>query len=200
MKLTKIISLGMAVLLALFALSCGSTGGAAGGGKGMSWDFSDPEAGTQGWQLARSEFYMYSGSVALNRDDATFGKGLLKLDVDFSGAKDFDWSEPKLFLDFPRAMNMRGLSFFNFDFYYNPSLRTEGSFSTKIFTNNNGILVDSSKAIPAGEAVSGTPYYKSEVSVMIMPTNGFMTDMRFSIVGNFTNYKGPVFIGNMRWE
>jgi len=102
--------------------------------------------------------------------------------------------------DFPRAMNMRGLSAFVFDFYYNPSYRKEGFFMSKIFSNSNGLQVNNtSNPIEGGEA-AGSGYLKQEVRILIMPTSGFMTDMRLSIAGHLTDYKGPVFFGNMRWE
>jgi hypothetical protein len=190
-----------AVLLGVILIaSCASTGGGnrvAGG----DWNFADPEAGTQGWYLANGEFYQYHGTAELSHDAATLGKGLLRLDVDFTKDVELEWSEPKMANDFPRAYNMKGKTRFVFDFYYNPSLSPAGGFfKAKIFSNSNGIHVDSTgEAIEDGEDV-GNGFKKAKVEILIMPISGFMTDMRFSIAGYLTNYKGPVFFDNMHFE
>ena len=190
-----IVFLGIALIL-----SCASTEGATRGPVG-SWSFSDSAGGLRGWELAGSEFYQYRGSVNLSYDDTTLEKGLLRLDVDFTEHSHLEWSEPKMKNDFPRAFNMKGITRFVFDFYYNPSLHSEdGHFKAKVFTNNNGILVDSTgEAIEGGEDV-GNGFVRQEVTILIMPVTGYMTDMRFSIAGHLTGYKGPVFFDNMRWE
>jgi hypothetical protein len=203
MKLMKGMCVIMVVVCAVFALSCASSGGGGGGaarGPGGSWTFDDPEGDTQGWELANSEFYMYRGSAKLSRDDATLGKGLLRLDVDFTESKDLEWSEPKMKNDFPRAFNMKGITKFEFDFYYNPSFRTDGGFKAKVFSNSNGLKVDfTSNDIEGGED-AGNGFLKVPVTILIMPGAGFMTDMRLSIAGYLTDYNGPVFFDNLRWE
>ena len=197
MKTLKIVLL--AVLIAALALSCASTGGVERGPVG-SWEFSDPAKGLQGWELANSEFYQYHGTIKLSYDDTTLGTGLLRLDVDYTKDKELEWSEPKMKNDFPKAFNMKGKTRFMFDFYYNPSLLNGGHFKSKVYSNGNGILVDSSgEAIEGGEDV-GEGFVKQEVTILIMPIAGFMTDLRFSIAGYLTDYNGPVFFNNMRWE
>jgi len=207
MKLTKVISLCLITLLTIIAVSCASTGGGSGGGGGAvargpggSWNFDDPGAGTQGWELASAEYYMYRGPISLSYDDTTLGKGLLRLDVDFTQHKDLEWSEPKILNDFPRAFNMKGITRFVFDFYYNPSLCTEGHFKAKVFSNSNGIMVNNNSDAIEGGTGAGEGFLKQEVTILIMPVSGFMTDLRLSIAGYLTDYKGPVFFGNMRWE
>ena len=193
----KIVLLAVAVAV---VFSCASTGGGGGKGPVGNWDFDDPDGDTQGWELANAEFYMYKGASKLSRDDTTFGSGVLRLDVDFTGAQDLEWSEPKMKNDFPKSFNMKGITQFNFDFYYNPSLRTDGGFKAKVFSNSNGLKVDfTSEAIEGGED-AGNGFLKVPVSILIMPGAGFMTDMRLSIAGYLTDYKGPVFFDNLRWE
>jgi mannan endo-1,4-beta-mannosidase len=201
MKLNKIALMVFCVILGFaFITSCASSG-AAGRAPVANWSFGDPALGVQGWELANSEFYQYHGTVNLSYDNTTLGKGLLRMDLDFSKDKELEWSEPKMKNDFPRAFNMKGKTRFVFDFYYNPSYDTEGGhFKSKVFTNNNGILVDSSgDAIEGGED-AGEGFLKQTVSILIMPVSGFMTDLRFSIAGYLTAYKGPVFFDNMRFE
>jgi len=192
-----------AVLLAAALVSCASSGGGnskAARGPGGSWTFENPDADTNGWELASGEFYQYRGAAKLSRDDTTFGKGMLRLDVDFTGAKDLEWSEPKLKNDFPRAFNMKGITQFAFDFYYNPSLCTSGNFKSKVFSNSNGLKVDFTGNDIGGGEDAGNGFLKAPVVILIMPTAGFMSDMRLSIAGYLTDYKGPVFFDNLRWE
>ena len=198
-SMIKIMCIGAIALFALLAFSCASTGSSR--GPVGSWEFSDPEKGVQGWELANSEFYQYHGPIKLSYDNTTLGKGLLRLDVDFTLSKDLEWSEPKMRNDFPKAYNMKGKTRFMYDFYYKPDLHSpDGHFKSKIFTNGNGILVDSSgDAIEGGED-AGEGFVKKTVTILIMPISGFMTDLRFSIAGYLTEYKGPVFFDNMRFE
>jgi hypothetical protein len=188
------------IVAALLAAACASTGGGGGKGPVGSWDFDDPDGGTQGWELANAEYYMYKGTTSLSRDDTTFGNGVLRLDVDFTQSKDLEWSEPKMKNDFPKSFNMKGITQFSFDFYYNPSLRTDGGFKSKVFSNSNGLKVDFTSEAIEGGTDAGSGFLKVPVSILIMPGAGFMTDMRFSIAGYLTDYKGPVFFDNLRWE
>ena len=198
MKLIRIVCVSL--LAALLIFSCASTGGGAAKGPVGNWDFDDPAADTMGWELANAEFYMYKGTAKLSRDDTTFGNGMLRLDVDFTGSKDLEWSEPKMKNDFPKSFNMKGITQFCFDFYYNPSLRTDGGFKSKVFSNSNGLKVDFTGEAIEGGTDAGEGFLKVPVSILIMPSAGFMTDMRFSIAGYLTDYNGPVFFDNLRWE
>ena len=197
MKLRAMFIITMAVVL---AASCASSGDSAAQEPGRSWTFEDPDAGTNGWRLATDEFYQYRASAALTRDDTTFGRGMLRLDVDFSGAKNIEWSEPKLKNEFRRSINMRGITQFAFDFYYNPSLCTTGTFKAKVFSNSNGLNVDFTSNDIGGGEDAGNGYLKVPMAILIMPTGGNMSDMRLSIAGCLTDYKGPVFFDNLRWE
>ena len=197
MKTIRFICVTM--LLVITALSCASNRHADRGPVG-SWDFSDAEKGTQGWELANSEFYQYHGSAKLSHDNTAFGKGLLRLDLDFSKDSDLEWSEPKMKVEFPKALNMKGKKLFMFDIYYNPELLNGGFFKCKVFSNGNGILIDSTgNAIEGGED-AGNGFVKQSAAIFIMPVSGFMTDLRFSIAGYLTDYKGPVFFNNFHWE
>jgi hypothetical protein len=202
MKRTVLITIVAVIAAAIVSCASSAAGGgdSAARGPGGSWTFENPDAGTNGWELATAEFYQYRAAAELTRDDATFGRGMLRLDVDFSGAKNLEWSEPKLKNDFPRSLNMRGLTQFAFDFYYNPSLCTTGTFKAKIFSNSNGLKIDfTSNDIGGGEDV-GNGYLKVPMVILIMPTAGYMSDMRLSVAGCLTDYKGPVFFDNLRWE
>jgi mannan endo-1,4-beta-mannosidase len=201
--MNKKIFFALAAFLIAALVPAFAGGGKDKGGKvaGGSWNFSDPALGTQGWYLANNEFYEYHGTTELSYDDKTFGKGLLRLDVDFTKDVGSEWSEPKMKNEFAQAYNMKGKTKFCFDFYWNPSLSPAGgNFKSKVLSNSNGVHVDSSgDAIEDGEDV-GNGFKKAQVEILIMPTSGSMKDMLFSIAGYHTDYKGPVFFDNMRFE
>jgi hypothetical protein len=204
----NIITIIIAALLAAALVSCASSGGSSGtGGRtgaGRSalgtWTFEDPDNDTCGWYLANSEFYQYKGATKLSRDDTTFGRGLLRMDVDFTGHQDIDWAEVKMANDFPKSIDMVGMNVFSFDFYYNPSLRTSGSFKPKIWSSNGSKFINEAGMDIVGEEDMGNGFVKAHSEILIVPTRGFIPDMRFSIAGYMTDYKGPVFFDNITWE
>ncbi|MDR2701505.1 MAG: hypothetical protein LBB72_03635 [Spirochaetaceae bacterium] len=180
------------ICVPLFAQSKGITVG--------NWTFENQANGTCGWELATAEFYMYKGPAKLSWDNS-LGKGLLRLDVDFTNYKDLEWSEVKMFSDFPKSFQMRGKTKFTFDFYYNPSLHSkDGHFKAKVFANNNGFLINSNSDEITGGTNAGNGFVKVKGEIPIKPVSGFLTDMRFSIAGYMTAYKGAVFFDNLRWE
>jgi len=125
-----IVFAGIALAL-VFAVSCASSGGGGARAPLGVWTFENPDNDTGGWWLTNAEFYQYKGPAKLSRDDTTFGKGMLRLDVDFTGHQNLDWSEVKLANDFPKSINMKNISRFAFDFYYNPSFSKSGTFKPK---------------------------------------------------------------------
>jgi hypothetical protein len=167
---------------------------------GYSWNFSDPSAGTAGWVVAEGEFWEYNGPAVLSRDDTTFGKGMLRLDVDFTNDSKKDWSEPKLKYNFSEPVEMNGFVRFTFDFYYSPYFSTGGHFKSKIIAlNGNTTLTDAGGGAISGDDETGD-YLKATVTLQIKNTSGQMDNMLLSIAGYLTDYKGPVFFDNLRWE
>jgi len=167
---------------------------------GYNWDFSDPSAGTAGWKVAEGEFWEYSGPAVLSRDDSTFGKGMLRLDVDFTNDSGKDWSEPKLRYSFSEPLEMDDLVRFTFDFYYNPYFATGGHFKSKIIAlDGDNTLTDSGSGAISGNDEAGD-FLKASVTLPVKKTSGKMDGMLFSIAGYLTDYKGPVFFDNLRWE
>jgi len=202
MKSIKRIVFILTVLV--FAASCASTGGGGGGGSGARaplgvWTFDNPDDETGGWWLSNAEFYQYKGQAKLSRDDTTFGNGMLRLDVDFTGHQNLDWSEVKIANDFPKSINMRNISRFAFDFYYNPSLCSGGAFKPKIWSNNGSKFINETGLDIQGDEDMGNGFLKAHVEIFITPSGGFIPDMRLSIAGSLTDYKGPVFFDNIQW-
>jgi len=50
-----------------------------------------------------------------------------------------------------------------------------------------------------GDEDAGNGFKKAQVVIFITPSGGFIPDMRLSIAGCLTDYKGPVFFDNIRW-
>jgi len=163
------------------------------------WTFENPDNDTGGWYLANAEFYQYKGQAKLSRDDKTFKKGMLRLDVDFTGHKDIEWAEIKIANDFPKSINMKNMSRFAFDFYYNPSFSKTGTFKPKIWSNNGSKFINETGVDIQGDEDMGNGFLKAHVEIFITPGNGFIPDMRLSIAGCSTDYKGPVFFDNIKW-
>ena len=167
---------------------------------GYTWNFDVLSEGTAGWEVVPDEFWAYSGTARLSRDDIVFGKGMLRFDVDFSADSGKDWSEPKIKFIFKEPFEMEGLVNFSYDFFYNPEFSTGGHFKSKIIAlNDNKTLVDSVSAAISGRDEAGG-FLKATVTLSIRTTKGEMDSMLLSIAGYLTDYKGPVFFDNLRWE
>ncbi|MDR3020764.1 MAG: hypothetical protein LBU66_07665 [Treponema sp.] len=198
--LTGIVALFVVVLV----FSCASTGGSGGGEEfvnpGYRWNFDDPEAGTAGWVVVPEEFWAYKGPAELSRDDTTFGRPMLRFDVDFTDYKGVDWSEPKIRYYFEEPFEMRGLSNFSFDFYYNPQFSSSGHFKSKIITlaGTRTRMDDVTGEINPKEEEGD--YLKATISFRARRYTGTMDSIVLSIAGYMTDYKGPLFFDNLRLE
>jgi len=194
------------LMVSVLTFSCASAGGgtaqsAEPRGVVFSWDFDDPDAGTAGWAIAEGEHWDYKGTVALSWDGTTFGDGKLRFDVDFTRDSGSDWSEPKIKYAFAEPLDMTGVRNFTYDIYYNPEFSTRGSFNSKVIvlTGTRSVADVSGNLINAKED-AGNGYIKATVTLRITRVVNPIDNMVFSIAGYQTNYKGPVFFDNMRWE
>jgi mannan endo-1,4-beta-mannosidase len=158
------------------------------------WTF---ESNAEGWRVAAGEFWQYTGEPALSFDAAALGQGALRFDVDFSPqANQTDWSEVKIKTDIAVPIDLSGYNRFTFDFYFNPALRTKGSFKAKVFASEG---IDANDSIPEeGERVGD--FVKVAVSIEFSPTRAEITDMTLGLIGYQTDYKGPVFFDNLAFE
>jgi mannan endo-1,4-beta-mannosidase len=194
----NILTVVIVTLSMLAVLSCASTGG--GGGAQKEWTFDDAGKGTDGWYLTKAEFWQYTGDIDLGYDDSAFGDGMLRLDLDFSNpANQNDWSEPKLAIDFLRAVGLRGIGSFTFDFYFDPSARNQGQFQTKIYTEYGGGKIDTVQPLSSSGETMPNGFVKVQASIPIEPVSTFINSIRFSVVGSNTDYVGPVYIDNIRF-
>ncbi|MDR0472068.1 MAG: hypothetical protein LBH43_00085 [Treponema sp.] len=168
--------------------------------EGISWTFQDRNNGTGGWYLAYDEFYAYKGPAALSWDNSTFGRGMLKLDLDYSANSKSDWSEVKIKNILAEPVVLKNVSVFSFDCYINPALYTGGQFKAKVFSEK-GIDVDLICDMIDAVDDAGKGFLKAAVSIAL-PSNlhGTMEEMYLSIAGYYIDYKGPLFLDNLRWE
>jgi hypothetical protein len=189
------------LLIAALAVSCASSGG---GGKTSAkgvkykWDFSDAGAGTAGWFMVPDEYWDFHGTAVLSRDDKTFGKPMLRMDVDFTNDTKSEWSEPKMKMQFKKPVE--GVSKITFDFIYNPAFSKSGCIKSKVITFNGKKQLAQTHIddiFAFDELPNG--YVKGEV-MLIAASSTPVDNMLLSIAGYLSDYKGPVFFDNMRLE
>jgi len=202
MKKNVAIMSAILLVIAVLAVSCAS----GGGGKAeqappvivYSWNFEDAASGTAGWYMVPDEYWDFHGTAELSRDDKTFGKPMLRMDVDYSKDAESEWSEPKMMVKFDPPI--KGIKRLTFDFIYNPSFSKGGHFKSKtIIRNGKGTLAEGETgAIIAREELAGG-YVKGTVRIIVSTSNP-VDNMLLSIAGYKINYKGPVFFDNIRLE
>jgi hypothetical protein len=102
---------------------------------------------------------------------------------------------------FDEPFEMKGITGFAFDIIYNPEFSSTGYFKCKVmaFNDTKSISEAENQRINATDEI-GNGYLKTTVTLKPRRTSDSMNNMIFAIVGYLTDYKGPVFIENMRWE
>jgi len=205
MKKNGITMSAILLVIAVLAASCASGGKAAKTEQAApeikySWNFDDPASGTAGWFMIPDEYWDFHGTAEVSRDDSTFGKGMLRLDVDYSKDSKSEWSEPKMKMAFDTPLE--GIRNFCFDFIYNPTFSNtkNGHFKSKIviYNGKKQLSEKNTEAILALDALPNG-YVKGNVSISIR-ASGPVDNMVFSIAGYKTDYNGPIFFDNIRWE
>ncbi|MDR0444175.1 MAG: hypothetical protein LBH44_12305 [Treponema sp.] len=205
MKHGKYVFAVIAVIAAVLVFSCGSSGGGGGNAavavEPFRLSFDDPESVSANWTVAIAEFWDHKGTVEISRDDTTLGKPMLRMDVDFTKDTGSEWSEPKLGYKLSEPFVMAGYKNFVFDIIYNPEFSTKGHFKSKfLFMNDNKKLSECQSDHIKGEEMDNG-FIKATVSLRLTPrTSNAMNNMIFAIAGYKTDYKGPVFFDNIRWE
>ncbi|GHV29410.1 hypothetical protein AGMMS4952_15090 [Spirochaetia bacterium] len=202
---------GAVVLLCalVFMYACGTTGSAAPGkggkdpaanvvpGPGGDWTFDDPSA-LKAWYVAVNEFWQYTGTPTLSYDDTVTGSGALRLELDYSVPDNqSDWSEAKVKTFISPALDVQEYNEVAFDFYYKPADVSKGSFKTKVFANGG---LEANGLIAAEGEDLGNGYIKVAGLVKLAPPAKPIADLTFSIVGYQTDFKGAVFIDNLRFQ
>lgn len=162
-----------------------------------SWDFSK-DAG--GW--ASGGVWNYDGAPTISYDEK-IGDGSLKLEVDFHKKLKDSWSEVKLHnsASVGSPLVLDGCDLLTFDFYYNPTKMTNGSFKTKIYMKSDAgvevVNVCPDISFTAAQSVEGTDLKKVEVLVPFQAVSANIVYFDFSVVSSYTNYKGEIYIDNI---
>jgi len=163
-----------------------------------NWNFTVAGNGTAGWFLVPDEYWDFHGTAVLSRDEKTFAKPMLRMDVDFTKDANSDWSEPKMKMQFEKPIN--NVKKITFDFIYNPAFSKSGNFKSKviIFNGNKELASNITDAIIALDELPNG-YVKGTVSLIAASLEP-IDNIILSIAGYRTNYKGPIFFDNMRLE
>jgi hypothetical protein len=203
MKKNTVITTAILLVIAVLTFSCASGGGSKAAVQApppvkYSWDFSAPDSGTAGWVLNPEDYWDYHGTVELSRDEKTFGRPMLRMDVDFSKDASSEWSEPKIKMQLDTPIE--GVRRIAFDFIYKPEFSKGGHFKSKVVTLNGKkeVAANNTEAIIAREELSDG-YVKGTVSITARGSQP-VDNVVLSIAGYKTNYKGPIFFDNMRFE
>jgi hypothetical protein len=202
MKKNAVIMSAILLVIAVLAVSCASSGGAKTEQDApailYSWNFADPASETAGWAMIPDEYWDFHGTVEVSRDDKTFGRGMLRWDVDYSKDSKSEWSEPKMKMVFDTPVE--GIRKISFDFIYNPALSKGGHFKSKvvIFNGKKQLAERNTEAILALDELPGG-FMKGNVSISIRGSSP-VDSIVLSIAGYKTDYKGPLFFDNMRLE
>jgi hypothetical protein len=202
MKKNAVMMPAIILVIAVLVVSCASSGAAkteqAAADVKYSWNFDDPAAGTAGWFMIPDEYWDFHGTAEISRDDTTFGKALLRMDVDYSNDSKSEWSEPKMKMAFDTPIE--GVKKISFDFIYNPSLSKDGHFKSKvvIYNGKKQLAEKNTDAILAFDELPGG-YVKENVSISVRGSSP-VDSVVLSIAGYKVDYKGPIFFDNMRLE
>lgn len=154
------------------------------------------------WKVADPYEYTGESKVA----NKTIGdKKFLVATMDYSKDVNAGWSEAKF--DYTHASevpSLKGYNAFIADVYYKPEDKTAGNFGIKLFAKSpttDKETINSDAALPAGEPVEieGLEgYYKSEF-VLEKKFEGAFKNLTFGFVGKNTDFKGDVYLDNMRF-
>ncbi|MDR1559162.1 MAG: CIA30 family protein [Clostridiales bacterium] len=156
-----------------------------------TWTFDD---NVDGWTINEDDrAYAYTGESSVSHDNSTFDSGVLCFNVDFSNDSAEGWSEAKMYSYFD-PFDLTGHNQISYDFYYNPSLMTTGSFQSKVYfsdsASGNGQISKEGEQLANG-------FIKVPVVISFAASNTTADHLMLSIVGSNTDYQGPVYIDNV---
>ena len=160
--------------------------------KDMNWDFNDTAVGVGGWKFGG--VYEHENTPVISYD-AQVGEGSMKIDVDYSKNATSGWSEIKLQNDLEQPVDFSGYNIMSYDFIYDATKMTSGSFKGKLFIDG---VVDKTIDIDIanGEDI-GNNLKKVKVQVSFNSKKTSIDSMTLSIVGASTNYVGSIYIDNI---
>ena len=158
----------------------------------FKWNFDNEEQGTSGWNF--DGVWAHQGNPEISYD-SNIGEGSLKLNLDFTNDTETSWSEVKLQNNFSDSININGYNMLTYDFIYNPSSMTMGSFKTKLYSDGAIDSYEDIKLIELEDIEGGLK--KAKVKVKFPSVNKDIENLTLAIVGVNTNYKGNIYIDNI---
>ena len=152
-----------------------------------------------GWKYGGK--YGYKGKPELGGDKA-FG-GSIRLSVDFSRNANDSWSEIKLENEEAgvKPLSIKGQNTLSFNLYFKPENMTQGGFKLKLYGKsveeqeviNVCSELDLFKAKDAGNGMKCLP-----VQINFPSVDASLSYLCLSLVGSSTDYKGDLYIGQMK--
>ena len=159
------------------------------------WDFSD---GTQGWIFDSSwAGDSYHGTSDYSHD---LGKGMLKVDIDFSQDSSNGWSQPGISFLEEAGIDYSAFTTLTFDLYYDSAAFTTGQITIK--ANSDNVFQNQMAGFHnlVTENAGGT--LKKATLQFQLDSSYAKTEnpekLMLLIVGNSTDYKGSLWFDNIR--
>jgi mannan endo-1,4-beta-mannosidase len=158
----------------------------------FSFDSSDS---ISGWTDGGN--YQYGGGLSIGYGEPTSGNGSMQLQVDYSGNATTSWSEAKVLYTFAQQKELEGYNRFSFDFIYDPTKMTSGSFNAKISTG----IIDTNTTIDTSKAVNyGAGLKKATAIIELLSAPNSVYNFTIGLVGSNTDYKGSLYIDNVTFS
>lgn len=153
-----------------------------------TWTF-DTDA--QNWNYDSGWDYQYDGDANTSVTyDGTNKR--LEMNVDYSNNSDVSWSQPTLLYS-ESGMVLTGAKQFSFDFWYNSSYMSAGSFTFALWSDDF-----SSSSVSATEAADDGGLMKEHVTLSFDAVTAASADrIALKVVGNMTDYSGSIYFDNM---
>ena len=162
----------------------------------MKWSFSKD---AENWQYDGKWSYKGKPTVEYTKE---VGGGALAAKVDFRPVKDRDWSEVKLgqsSVTEEHPLDLGQSNRISFDFYYQPSQMTTGSFKTKIYMKTkDGKEVQAIKDIDTKTAVADkNGFNKVHVNVPFDTPEAPIVFLETNLVSSGSDYYGSVCVDDI---
>lgn len=156
-----------------------------------SFDFED---GIDGWYYGDGWEYQYNGTLPTIEAE----NGRLKVNVDYSQDKDKDWSNIAVCYWNDEGLHLKGASRISMDVWFETDKLTEGELKIAAYSNAG---IDSNTSLTELEEEEGTGLTKGR-AVLTIPvlTEETMQDLGVKIVGCNTDYKGAVYLDNIKFS
>lgn len=158
-------------------------------------DFSKPED-INSW--TEGEKYSYSGGMTIGYDEQVC-KGAMVLDLDYSKDSNETLSVAQFTYTFPAATQLEDYNQFSFDFIYDPAKMTTGYFMANLFVDAFVGWIDKNTTI-SNEADYGKGLKKAKAVINFKSPTEAVTNFTIGIIGSSTDYKGPIYIDNVRFD